>query len=168
MFRKLRHLNRYRGRNFWRLLFGSKLITAGTLIFDEGGRLLLMKHRWRGAWEYPMGAAEDFESPLETARRETHEEVGLSPKNYVLVGVDFFHHRAPNGNVSFTFAATVSSAEITNLKLDSFEATECRWVSPDEAVALISDRLKSRLNTMLAAYRSGRPVYLESGKVVDE
>jgi 8-oxo-dGTP diphosphatase len=168
VFRKLRHLTRYRGRNLWLLLYGSKWVSAGALIFDEDGRLLLIKHRWRGGWEYPVGATDGTESPLDAARREVHEEVGLSLGNYQLVGVDFFHHHTPNGNLTFTFSATVTQAEIANLKLEAFEATEHRWVTPDEAEQLISDHLKSRLVTMLAAYRSGKPVYLQSGKVVEK
>lgn len=166
MLRKLRHLSRYRGRNLWLLLYGSKWVAAGALIFDESGRILLIHHRWRKAWEYPVGTSDGLESPLEAARREVKEEVGLNLDHLKLVGVDFFHRRTPNGNLVFTFAAQVPDKAAAKVKLDRFEATEYRWVTREEAEMLISDRLKNRLHELLVAYDAGRTVYLQTGKPV--
>ncbi|WP_225993503.1 NUDIX domain-containing protein [Actinomadura rudentiformis] len=50
---------------------------------DGGGRVLLI--RWRDTvtgrvfWEPPGGGIEGDETPLDTARRELHEETGLAP-----------------------------------------------------------------------------------------
>jgi 8-oxo-dGTP diphosphatase len=163
LLRKLKLLRSYRSRDLWRLLYGSKWVAAGALLFDEQGRVLLMHHRWRRAWEYPMGMTDGLESPLETARREVGEEVGLHPDEYTLVGVDFFHRRTPNGNLTFTFAATVTPEQATRLKLDPLEAMASRWVTREEALELIAPRLQRRLREMLRAYDEGAPVYLESG-----
>lgn len=163
MLQKLRHLSRYRGRNIWSLLYGSKWVVAGALIFDEQGRLLLIHHRWRKAWEYPVGASDGMESPLDAARREVREEVGLTPSNLQLLGVDFFHRRTPNGNLLFTFSATVTADQAKQLKLDAFEITGHRWVDRQEALGLISPRLKDRLQELLTAYDNDRVVYLQTG-----
>jgi len=166
MLHKIKHLSKYRSRNIWRLLYGSKWVAAGAIIFDEDGRLLLIKHRWRREWEYPVGASDGRESPLEAARREVGEEVGLQPDNYQLLGVDFFHRRTPNGNLVFTFAATVDAHQSAGLRLDTFEATDYRWVTREEALALISPRLKHRFQELLKAYDHGTPVYLQTGRAV--
>lgn len=56
-------------------------IGAKAAVFDENGRLLLMKRPDDGpvasAWDIPGGAVEPYESPAEAATRETHEETGL-------------------------------------------------------------------------------------------
>jgi 8-oxo-dGTP diphosphatase len=152
----------------WRIVTGSKWVAAGAIIFDEQGRVLLIRHRWRQAWEYPVGVADPGESPLQTARREVHEEVGLQPDNFAFLGVDSTTSRHPNGNVIFTFSAHVTPSEATHLKLEVFEARAHRWVSRDEALILISPRLKHRLRLLFEAYDSGKPVYLETGDTVEE
>lgn len=160
---KLNLLARYQRRNVWMLLFGSKWVVAGALIFNERGELLLIKHRWRGAWEYPAGASTGTESPLAAAKREVHEEVGLTPVNFQLLGVDFFHRRTPNGNLVFTFSATVDDQEAARLKLDPLEVMESRWVSRTQALQIISPRLRHRLYELLKAYDQRITVYLQTG-----
>jgi 8-oxo-dGTP diphosphatase len=166
MLRKLKYLPKFQGRSIWRLIYGSKWVAAGALIFDEAGRLLLIRHRWRGGWEYPVGMSDGNESPLEAAKREVYEEVGLKPGNFTLIGVDFFQRRTPNGNLVFTFATTVDAAEAARLKLDKFEATDHRWVTRAEADQLAAPWLRQRLRALFEAYDNHRPVYLETGAAV--
>ena len=163
MLRKLKLLHTYRRRNLWALLYGSKWVAAGAIIFRADGKLLLIKHRYRGSWEYPMGMTDGAESPIETARRELFEEVGLQPENLKLVGVDFFHRRTPNGNLAITFAAQVKWAEARQLNLDPYEATDFKWVTREEALELVEPWLHRRLSQFLEAYDADRPVYLHKG-----
>ena len=157
-------LVRYGGRSLRLLLHGSKWVAAGALIFDPDGRLLLVRHRFRRAWEYPVGMADGTESPLESAAREVAEEVGLKPQ-LKFVGVDFFHRRTPNGNLVFTFAGTVDQLQIDAMELDKLELTGYRWADRAEALEIISDRHKPRLARLLQAYDEGCPVYLETGQI---
>jgi len=139
------------------------MLAAGVLIFNEEGQILLIKHRWRRAWEYPAGAADGAESPLEAAKRETREEVGLSPHDFRLLGVDFLDAKAPNGTLFFTFSAKVSADQLVRLKIDPFEATDHCWATPIEAQELISGRLQGRFRELLQAHASGTTVYSHSG-----
>ncbi|HNT78415.1 MAG TPA: NUDIX domain-containing protein [Anaerolineae bacterium] len=51
---------------------------ANAALFDEEGRILLVKHTYgRLNWELPGGVAEPNESIVETAIREAREEIGL-------------------------------------------------------------------------------------------
>ena len=56
-------------------------IGAKATIFDEEGKLLLMKRPddgpAAGTWDIPGGAVEPYEAPAETATREAREETGL-------------------------------------------------------------------------------------------
>lgn len=54
-------------------------VTAGALIFDNAGRLLLLEHVFRpdSGWGIPGGFMTGGEQPEEALRRELREEVGL-------------------------------------------------------------------------------------------
>ncbi|HEY6736130.1 MAG TPA: NUDIX hydrolase [Candidatus Saccharimonadia bacterium] len=166
MFAKIKLLHKYRRRNLWQLLYGSKWVSAGALIFGSDGRILLIKHRWRGQWEYPVGMTDGSESPLATARRELQEEVGLQLGELKLVGVDFFHRRTPNGNLVMTFGGAITHDQAAQLKLDPDEATAYTWATRDEALELVEPWLEKRLRELFSAYDSGCPVYLHKGEPV--
>jgi mutator protein MutT len=54
-------------------------VTAGALIFNDSGQILLLKHRFRAGsgWGIPGGFLEIGEQPEQALRRELREEVGL-------------------------------------------------------------------------------------------
>ena len=53
-------------------------VSAGALIFDRAGRLLILKPTYKSGWTIPGGVMEaDGESPWEACRREVREETGI-------------------------------------------------------------------------------------------
>src|SRR5712692_8767361 len=54
-------------------------VTAGAMIFDEAGRILLLEHVFRpdGGWGIPGGFLSKREQPEEALRRELREEIGV-------------------------------------------------------------------------------------------
>ena len=54
-------------------------VTAGAIIFNDAGKVLLLKHRFRAGsgWGLPGGFLEAGEQPLEALKRELHEEIGV-------------------------------------------------------------------------------------------
>lgn len=54
-------------------------VTAGALIFNEEGKVLLLKHLFRpgSGWGLPGGFLKPGEQPLEALQRELQEEIGL-------------------------------------------------------------------------------------------
>jgi mutator protein MutT len=54
-------------------------VTAGAIIFNDAGEVLLLKHRFRAGsgWGIPGGFLELDEQPEQALRRELHEEIGL-------------------------------------------------------------------------------------------
>ena len=62
-------------------------VTAGAVVTDERGRVLLLKHNFRAGsgWGIPGGFIEKGEQPEEAIRRELREEVGLEVEAAKLV-----------------------------------------------------------------------------------
>jgi 8-oxo-dGTP diphosphatase len=54
-------------------------VTAGAVIFNEFGQVLLLKHLFRpgNGWGLPGGFLKTGEQPLDGLRRELEEEIGL-------------------------------------------------------------------------------------------
>src|SRR5881398_1994349 len=60
--------------------------SAGTLIRDEAGRVLLVRHV-EGRWMLPGGAVDPGERPADAAAREALEEAGIVVEPLAVAGV---------------------------------------------------------------------------------
>jgi len=58
-------------------------VTAGAIIFDQQGRILLLDHVFRpdGGWGIPGGFLSKGEQPEAALRRELREEIGIEVEN---------------------------------------------------------------------------------------
>ena len=139
-------------------------VSAGALIFDRAGRLLILKPTYKSGWTIPGGVMEaDGESPWEACRREVLEETGIEVVRGRLAAMDF---RRPQpgrpGGIRFLFdCGKVSDEELAGLTLQPEEISEARFVPLPHALALLRGPIRRRVK---AATR-GRPlVYLEDGR----
>jgi 8-oxo-dGTP diphosphatase len=95
-------------------------VTAGAVVVDADGRVLLLKHAFRkgSGWGIPGGFMEKGEQPEEAIRRELREEAGLEVEDARLVAVRtiraaqqvevLFHARARRGADARAKSAEVS------------------------------------------------------------
>ncbi len=115
------------------------------VIHPDGDRVLLIHHGKIGIWVQPGGHVDpEDEGLLAAASREVTEETGvtdLSPIGDGLVDVDI--HVFPEGSgqprhlhFDLRFGFVAGSGDLAA----TAEVRDCRWVTPDELVALGVDR----------------------------
>jgi 8-oxo-dGTP diphosphatase len=131
---------------------------AGALIFDEAGRLLLVKDWARREWGYPGGYVDRAESPLAGCVREIGEEIGLvlAPERFIELGTHEW--RRPLGNLAFTtFAVVATTEEASHITLQRRELSHYQWVEPANILAAVAPRLRGRVEDLLATYHQRSP-----------
>ncbi|HEX3981852.1 MAG TPA: NUDIX hydrolase [Acidimicrobiales bacterium] len=141
--------------------------SAGGLIRDAEGRLLILKPTYKSGWTIPGGQIEaDGESPWEGCRREVLEETGLTTDTGRLVCVDFLRPKGHRpGGLRFLFdCGTVGESARGEIVLQVEEISAHRWVTPAGADRLLSGPVGRRVAQGLAA--STGTVYLEEGRPV--
>jgi ADP-ribose pyrophosphatase YjhB (NUDIX family) len=140
--------------------------SAGALIFDAAGRLLILKPSYKKGWTIPGGQVESGgESPWEACRRETREECALEIEHGRLACVDFLRPRANRpGGVRFLFDCGAFSDEwLAAIRLQEAEIEEHRLAELSAASALLSGPLRRRVSASVS--REGC-LYLEEGRAV--
>jgi 8-oxo-dGTP pyrophosphatase MutT (NUDIX family) len=128
------------------------LASVAVLVWDEQGRLLLVREAQTGLWQTIGGAVEPDESPAQAAIREAGEEAGLVVQLTGIRGVaggPGFRMTYPNGDlvsyVSTIFDARVRSGEP---RPDQEETIDVAWFATVQlantaltefTIALLSD-----------------------------
>ncbi len=141
-------------------------VSAGALIFDRAGRLLILKPTYKSGWTIPGGVMEaDGESPWEACRREVREETGIDVARGRLAVMDFRRPRPGRaGGIRFLFdCGRVSDKALTRLVLQPEEISEARLAPLPDALSLLRGPIRRRVR---AATRGRRLVYLEDGRPV--
>jgi len=102
-------------------------VTAGAVITDSQGRVLLLKHRFRPGtgWGMPGGFMQEGEQPAEALRRELREEIGLEVEKVELLITRAF--KVPRQvEIVFTARAIGDTNEL------NFEIQKAAWFFPNE------------------------------------
>jgi ADP-ribose pyrophosphatase YjhB (NUDIX family) len=107
-------------------------VTAGACVLDAAGRVLLLKHRFRGGsgWGIPGGFLEKGEQPEEALRRELREEVGLE---LTAARVAFVRTLARPQQVEILFCARAVGAA----RPQDGEIERAEWYAPDALPAAL-------------------------------
>jgi 8-oxo-dGTP pyrophosphatase MutT (NUDIX family) len=141
--------------------------SAGALVWDRKGRLLILNPTYKSGWTIPGGVIEaDGETPWEACRRETREECGLDVRRGRLVCVDFLRPRPGRpGGMRFLFGCgTFDDATLGRIVLQEEEISAYRLARIDRALRLLSGPVRRRV--AVAVKKPGRVHYLEDGRPV--
>jgi 8-oxo-dGTP diphosphatase len=141
-------------------------VSAGALIFDQAGRLLILKPTYKTGWTIPGGIMEaDGETPWDACRREVREECGIEVRSGRLACVDFRPGRPgrPDG-IRFLFdCGPADDAVLAAITIQPEEIAEYRIVQLGTALTLLRPPIRRRVR---AVSRHRRFVYLEDGRPV--
>ena len=119
------------------------LVSVAAMVHDGKGKILLVNSPWRG-WEYPGGLIEPGESFEQALRREIREESGVEVEIERFVGIC---KNLERNIVNIDFVCRYVGGDLRT----SEESTEVVWVTPDQALNMITFPLtKKRLQNMLS------------------
>jgi 8-oxo-dGTP pyrophosphatase MutT (NUDIX family) len=140
--------------------------SAGALIYDRHGRLLILNPTYKKRWTIPGGQMEaDGETPWEACQRETREECGLEVSRGRLVCVDFLRPKPGRaGGARFLFdCGVITDDQVAHITLQAVEIQAHRFVSLADANTLLSGPVGRRV---AAAAGTSDCLYLEDGRPV--
>ncbi len=126
---------------------------VGAVVFDERGRLLLVRRAnppARGSWSLPGGRIEDGESEIEACRREVAEETGLEVVVGHLIGTVERTAAAGVTYVISDYAAQVSGGRLRA----GDDASDVGWFATDRLAGL--DTAPSLVETLSGWQLLGR------------
>jgi bis(5'-nucleosidyl)-tetraphosphatase len=116
--------------------------SAGAVLFgyfDSEEKEFLLLHYTSGHWDFPKGNVEEGETEIETVKRETYEETGISDISFVDGFQSPIHYkykregRLVHKKVSFYLVETT----IRNVKL-SDEHINFQWANYQAALARVT------------------------------
>lgn len=141
-------------------------MAAGALILNDQDEILIVKPSYKDHWSIAGGFVEADESPREACLREVKEEIGLDLREIKFLAVDYLLKEGEKSeSLQFIFfGGKLNKNEIDNIKLDGKEIVEYKFVKVNQALPLLSDKLRKRLPECLAALKNNVAVYLENGK----
>jgi 8-oxo-dGTP pyrophosphatase MutT (NUDIX family) len=124
----------------------STRLSAGVVVVrqaEEGWRFLLL--RAFNHWDFPKGMVEPGEQPIEAALREVREESLIDDLDFAWGQASTRTGPYSHGKVACYYVAVTRTETVTlpvNPELGRPEHSEFRWVDFDEAMALVSPRVK--------------------------
>jgi 8-oxo-dGTP diphosphatase len=142
-----------------------KRVAADVIIRNDAGEVLLVNPNYKPDWDIPGGMAEANEAPIDTARRELLEELGLSVKIGRLLCVDWVPPHGPwDDTVVFVFdGGVLPPASIEALQITDDELSDIRFCTHDEAAKLLRPYVWQRARSALDALESGQAQYVHRG-----
>lgn len=142
-----------------------KRVAADVLFRDDAGRILLVDPKYKPDWDLVGGMAEANEPPLETARREAKEELGLEVPSQRLLVVDWVAPHGPwDDNLMFVFdGGVLTGDQQRRIAPRDHELATFRFCDREEAVALLRPYVSRRVDAALDALVTGRTNYLHDG-----
>ncbi|MFH9550379.1 NUDIX domain-containing protein [Streptomyces sp. NPDC017435] len=144
----------------------AETVAAGVLLFDELDRVLLVDPTYKPGWEFPGGVVEPGEAPARAGLREVEEETGIRLDQLPrLLVVDWERPVPPAyGGLRLLFdGGRLDAAAVAGLLLPGPELRAWRFVTEEEAAALLPPVRHERLRWALRARERGAALYLEAG-----
>lgn len=141
-----------------RVMSGSQTVGAAIAVFDEDGRMLMVRSRHAAGWSLPAGYRRRGEEIEDTATRELLEETGVRAQPEIsLVAVVFETEPA---HVTALFRGQFQSKSVLRPGLlRRFEISDCGWFTAEEVQTLVLRSGTAELLDRLAdSHQPAQPV----------
>jgi 8-oxo-dGTP pyrophosphatase MutT (NUDIX family) len=102
------------------------IVIAAALIYDDQGRVLLVRKTGTSAFMQPGGKIEPGEQPIDALRRELHEELGLIAARDLFTYIGRFEAAAAN-EPGCTVSAELFALRWTETVQSAAEIAELIW-----------------------------------------
>jgi 8-oxo-dGTP diphosphatase len=143
----------------WHTSLPGVIVSAGALIGDGAGGVLVVKPNYRDYWTLPGGICEFREAPRAGCAREVAEELGIDQPIGAVLAVDWQPSQEIYGPtarpVVFFIFDGGSMASTASIRLQAAELDEFRIVAPDELGGLLLPAAVPRVAAAIAARESG-------------
>src|SRR3954454_3457570 len=138
-----------------------KRVAADVIIRDGEGRLLLVNPNYKPDWDLPGGMAEANEPPIDAARRELREELGLEVQIGALLCIEWVPPHGPwDDTLVLVFdGGMLAPAIIAGLTITDDEITDFRFCTSDEARELLRPYVLQRAIAAIQAIQTGHARY---------
>jgi 8-oxo-dGTP pyrophosphatase MutT (NUDIX family) len=120
-------------------MYATTKLVYGTIIVSPNNKILLIKGRKSGKWSFPKGHAEQNETELECALRETYEETGLKLHNNFKKRIQL--------STGVYFLYYISQRECK--PIDTAEVIDIAWISSNSMKQI---QVNVDINTFLRSY----------------
>lgn len=142
-----------------------KRVAADVLFRDDAGRILLVDPKYKPDWDLVGGMAEANEPPLDAARREAKEELGIEFTGERLLVVDWVAPHGPwDDNLTFVFdGGVLTGDQQRRIAPRDHELAAFRFCDRNEATTLLRPYVSRRVEAALHARTTGRTQYLHDG-----
>jgi len=134
---------------------GHFLVGQGGIIeYKDTGKILIThrsdnKDYMAGVWDYPSGRLHQFETPADGLKREMLEETGLEVEVIKPVRITHFFRGEECAENELVFIAYWCRSNTMEIELND-EATEFKWVTPEEALELVQlEGIKDDINAFI-------------------
>ncbi|WUI03947.1 NUDIX hydrolase [Spirillospora sp. NBC_00431] len=136
--------------------------SAGALLLDPQGRVLLARPHYKPVWDLPGGVIDADESPIRTCRREVREELGITPVIERLIGVIWIPPwpLRPPSNV-FVFGGRLTEEGVAGINARAEEIAECGFFDPAGPVPRMEMLTARKISACVEGYRDGATVFYE-------
>ena len=112
--------------------------SAGGIVFNDNGEVLLTQHSSNHYWGFPKGNIGQKESSEEAATREVREEAGVEAEISQKVGYSKYVYALGEDKIFKIVTLFLMKYLKGDPRNHDWEVSEARWFEPDEALKTLS------------------------------
>lgn len=147
-----------------------KVISAGVLLFNEKGEMLIVQPNYRPHWLIVGGVIDEGEAPIHGLQREIKEETGLTVTHLRCVIIDNMSVNALGqykyDHLEFIFIAdALTNTQTQQITIDQTELIAYQFLPFAEALALLKDKMRRKIEQLNGNFE--QLLFLKNGNILD-